>query len=51
MHNQKKKAIDRPNLEVVQLLPFLKNEAFTTKDMDVTRLGCAIVHQLVASFH
>jgi hypothetical protein len=46
----KENAIDRPSLELVQLLPFLKNEAFTTKVMEVTHLGCAIVHQLIASF-
>jgi hypothetical protein len=46
----KENAIDRPSLELVQLLPFLKNEAFTSKDMEVTHLGCATVHQLVAGF-
>jgi hypothetical protein len=46
----KENAIDRPSLEFVQLLPFLKNEAFTTKDMEVTHLGCATVHQLIACF-
>jgi hypothetical protein len=29
----KENAIDRPSLKLVQLLPFLKNEAITTKDM------------------
>jgi hypothetical protein len=42
--------IDRPSLELVQLLIFLRNEAFTTKDMEVTYLGCATVHQLVTGF-
>jgi hypothetical protein len=46
----KENAIDRPSLELVQLLPFLKNQAFTTKDMEVTNLGCATVHQLIAHF-
>jgi hypothetical protein len=46
----KEDAIDRPSLELVQLLPFLKNEAFTTKDKDVTHLGCVPVHQLVTGF-
>jgi hypothetical protein len=46
----KENAIDRPSLELVQLLPFLKNEAFTTKDMEVTHLGCATMHQLVIGF-
>jgi hypothetical protein len=42
--------IDRPSLKLIQLLPFLKNEALATKDMEVTHLGCATVHQLEASF-
>jgi hypothetical protein len=46
----KENAINRPSLELVQLLPFLKNEAFTTKDIEVTHLGCATVHQLVTGF-
>jgi hypothetical protein len=46
----KENIIDLPSLELVQLLPFLKNGAFTTKDMEVTHLTCAIVHQLVAGF-
>jgi hypothetical protein len=46
----KENAIDRPSLELVQLLLFLKNEAFTTKDMEVTHLGCATVQQFIACF-
>jgi hypothetical protein len=46
----KENAIDRLSLELVQLLPFLKKEAFTTKDMEVTHLGCATVHQFIAGF-
>jgi hypothetical protein len=46
----KENAIERPSLELVQLLPFLKDEAFTTKDMEVTHLGCATMHQLVTGF-
>ena len=46
----KENAIDRPSLELVQLLPFPHNEAFTTKDMEVTHLGCATVHQLETGF-
>jgi hypothetical protein len=46
----KENTIDRPSLKLIQLLPFLKNEALATKDMEVTHLGCATVHQLVASF-
>jgi hypothetical protein len=46
----KEKSIDRPSLKLIQLLPFLKNEALATKDMEVTHLGCATVHQLVACF-
>jgi hypothetical protein len=46
----KENTIDRASLELVQLLPFLKNEAFTTKDMEVTHLKCVTVHQLVIGF-
>jgi hypothetical protein len=46
----KENTIDRPSLELIQLLPFLKDKALATKDMEVTPLGCATVHQLVTSF-
>jgi hypothetical protein len=46
----KENTIDRPGLKLIQLLPFLKNEALAIKDMEVTHLGCATVHQLVESF-
>jgi hypothetical protein len=46
----KENTIDRPSLELVQLLLFLKDKALATKDMDVTHLGCATVHQLIAGF-
>jgi hypothetical protein len=46
----KENTIDRPSIKLVQLLPFLKNKALATKDMEVTHLGCAIVHQLVTGF-
>jgi hypothetical protein len=46
----KENTIDQPSLELVQGLPFVKNEAFTTKDMEVTHLGCVTLHQLVTSF-
>jgi hypothetical protein len=46
----KENTIDRPSLKLVQLLPFLKDKAFTTKDMEVTHLGCATVHQLITGF-
>jgi hypothetical protein len=46
----KENTIDRPNLEFVQLLPFLKDKTLATKDMEVTHLGCATVHQLVTCF-
>jgi hypothetical protein len=46
----KENAIDRPSLELVQLLPFFKNEAFTTKNMEVTHLGCATMHQFIVGF-
>jgi hypothetical protein len=49
MHNQKN-TIDGPSLKLIQLLPFLQNKAFATKDMEVTHLGCATVHQLIAGF-
>jgi hypothetical protein len=46
----KENTIDRPSLKLVQLLPFLKDKALPTKDMEVTHLGCATVHQLVTGF-
>jgi hypothetical protein len=46
----KENAIDRPSLELVQLLPFIQDKAFTTKDMEVTHLGCAPMHHLITSF-
>jgi hypothetical protein len=33
-----------------RLLPFLQNKALATKDMELTHLGCATVHQLIACF-
>jgi hypothetical protein len=44
------KTIDRPSLKLILLLAFLQNKALATKDMEVTHLGCATVHQLVAGF-
>jgi hypothetical protein len=46
----KENTIDRPSLELVQLLPFLNDKALATKDMEVTHLGCATMHQLVTGF-
>jgi hypothetical protein len=46
----KENTIDRPSLKLVQLLSFLKNKALATKDMEMTHLGCATVHQLVTGF-
>jgi hypothetical protein len=46
----KENIIDRPSLNIIQLLPFLQNKALATKDMEVTNLGCATVHQLIARF-
>jgi hypothetical protein len=46
----KENTIDRPSLKLIQLLPFLKNKALATKDMEVTHLVCATVHQLVTGF-
>jgi hypothetical protein len=46
----KENTIDRLSLKLIQLLPFLQNKALATKDMEVTHLGCATVHQLIACF-
>jgi hypothetical protein len=46
----KENTIDRPSLKLIQLLPFIQNKTLATKDMEVTHLGCATVHQLVACF-
>jgi hypothetical protein len=46
----KENTIDRPSLKLIQLLPFIKNKALATKDMEVTHLGCATMHQLIACF-
>jgi hypothetical protein len=46
----KENTIDRPILKLIQLLPFLKNKTLASKEMEVTHLGCATVHQLVAGF-
>jgi hypothetical protein len=46
----KENTIDGPSLKHIQLLPFLQNKALATKDMEVTQLGCATVHQFVAGF-
>jgi hypothetical protein len=44
----KENTIDRPSLKLIQLLPFLQNKALPTEDKEVTHLGCATVHQLIA---
>jgi hypothetical protein len=46
----KENTIDRPGLKLVQLLPFLKDKALATKDMEVTHLGCVTMHQLIVGF-
>jgi hypothetical protein len=46
----KENTIDRPSFKLIQLLPFLKDKTFATKDMEVTYLGYATVHQLVTNF-
>jgi hypothetical protein len=46
----KENTIDRPSLKLIQLLPFIKDKALATKDMEGTHLGCATVHQLVIGF-
>jgi hypothetical protein len=44
----KENTIDRPSLKLSQLPAFLQNETLATKDMEVTHLGCATMHQLIA---
>jgi hypothetical protein len=46
----KENTINRPSFKLIQLLAFLQNKAFATKDMEVTHLGCATMHQLIACF-
>jgi hypothetical protein len=46
----KENTIDRPSLKLIQLPAFLQNKALATKDMEVTHLGCATMHQLIACF-
>jgi hypothetical protein len=46
----KENIIDRPSLKLIQLLAFLQNETLATKDMEMTHLGCATMHQLIACF-
>jgi hypothetical protein len=46
----KENTINRPSLKLIKLLPFLKNKTLASKDMEVTHLGCATVHQLIAGF-
>jgi hypothetical protein len=46
----KENTIDRPSLKLIQLLPFLKDKALATKDMEVTHLGCEAVRQFIARF-
>jgi hypothetical protein len=46
----KENTIDRPSLKLIQLLPFLQNKAFSTKEMEVTHHGCATMQQLIACF-
>jgi hypothetical protein len=46
----KENTIDRPSHKLIQLLPFLQNKTLASKDMEVTHLGCATMHRLVAGF-
>jgi hypothetical protein len=46
----KENTINRPSLKLIQLPAFLQNETLATKDMEVTHLGCATMHQLIACF-
>jgi hypothetical protein len=45
----KENTIDRP-IKLTQPLPFFQNKALAFKDMEVTHLGCATMHQFVAGF-
>jgi hypothetical protein len=46
----KENTINRPSLKLIQVLTFLQNKTFATKDMEVTHLGCATMHQLIVGF-
>jgi hypothetical protein len=46
----KENTIDRPSLKLIQLPAFLQNETLATKDIEVTHLGCATMHQLIICF-
>jgi hypothetical protein len=46
----KENTIDRSSLKLIQLLAFLQNETLATKDIEVTHLGSATMHQLIACF-
>jgi hypothetical protein len=46
----KENTIDRPSLKLIQLPAFLQNKALATKDMEVTHLRCATMHQLISCF-
>jgi hypothetical protein len=46
----KENTIDQPSLKLVQLLPFIEDKALATKDMEVTHIRCATVHQFVTGF-
>jgi hypothetical protein len=42
----KENPITRPSLKLVEF-SFLKNEAFATKNLEMTHLGCPTMHQLI----
>jgi hypothetical protein len=46
----KENTIDTHSLKLIQLPAFLQNKALATKDMEVTHLGYATVHQHIACF-
>jgi hypothetical protein len=46
----KENAINRTSFQLVQVPTFLQNKAFTNKYMEVSHLGCAIVHQFISGF-
>jgi hypothetical protein len=44
----KENTIDRPSLKLIQIFALLQNKAFATKHMEMTHLGSATMHHLIA---
>jgi hypothetical protein len=44
----KENIIDRPSLKLIQILTHLQNKAFASEQMEMTHLGSATVHHLIA---